>query len=142
MTSLLLDRRLDVVSFGISINHPRIREMANGLELRMLPIDGAVAKKVADDMGAEPCPVKAGEYKFLAADSASVCVGMALVVRADMDDATAYNITSGVFNNVEKFKAAHRLLKKVVTLPRLAQPGQAPFHPAAVKYLKEKGLAK
>jgi len=142
MTSLMLDRRLDVVSFGISINHPRIREMANGLELVMLPMDDDVAKKVADDMGAEPCPVKASDYKFLAADSASVCVGMALVVRADMDDQMAYNLTSGVFNNIDKFKAAHRLLAEVVTPERLAQPGQAPFHPAAMKYLKEKGLAK
>lgn len=142
MTSLMLDRRLDVVSFGISVNHPRVREMANGLELRMLPMDQSVAEKVAANMGAEACPIKADDYKFLASESASVCVGMALVVRADMDDQMAYNITSGVFNNVEKFKAAHRLLGKVVTLERLGKPGQAPFHPAALKYLKEKGLAK
>ena len=51
MTSLMLDRRLDLVSFGISINHPRIREMANGLDLVMLPIAGAAAKKVADGHG-------------------------------------------------------------------------------------------
>jgi uncharacterized protein len=142
MTSLMLDRRLDVASFGISINHPRVREMANGLELRMLPIEQAAAEKVAADMGVEPCPIATADYKFLASDSASVCVGMALVVPADMDDQLAYNITSGVLNNVDKFKAAHRLLGKVVTLERLAKPGNAPFHPGALKYLKEKGLVK
>ncbi len=99
MTSLMLDRRLDGVVFGISINHPRIREMANGLELVMLPIKEETAKKVADELGAETCEIKAGEYKFLASDTSSVCVGMNLVVRADMDEQTAYNITKGIIEN-------------------------------------------
>jgi TRAP transporter TAXI family solute receptor len=142
MTSLMLDRRLDGVVFGISINHPRIREMANGLELVMLPIREDTAKKVADEMGAETCEIKAGEYKFLASDSSSVCVGMSLVVRADMDEQTAYNITKAIIENADKYKAAHRLLQKVVTLETLAQKGQAPHHPGAAKYLKEKGLLK
>lgn len=142
MTSLMLDRRLDGVVFGISINHPRIREMANGLELVMLPIKEETARKVADELGAETCEVKAGEYKFLAADSSSVCVGMSLVVRADMDEQTAYNLTKAIIENADKYKAAHRLLQKVVTLETLAQKGQAPHHPGAAKYLKEKGLLK
>ncbi len=142
MTSLMLDRRLDGVVFGISINHPRIREMANGLDIVMLPMTDATAKKVADELGAAVCHVKAGEYKFLAADTASVCVGMNLVVRADMDEQTAYNITKGIGENLEKFKNAHRLLKKVVTLQTFSAPGPAPFHPGAIKYFKEKGLMK
>lgn len=140
MTSLMLDRRLDVVIFGISYNHPRIREMANGLDLAMLPIEDAVAQKVAEDLGAQTCAFKASEYDFLARDSASVCVGMSVVARADMDEETAYNVTKGVVENVDKFKAAHRLLQKVVTEQTLAEPGQAPFHAGAEKYLREKGL--
>lgn len=142
MTSLMLDRRLDGVVFGISINHPRIREMANGLELVMLPMTEATAKKVADVLGAETCEVKAGEYKFLASDTSSVCVGMNLVVRADMDEQTAYNITKGIIENSEKYKAAHRLLKKAVTNESLARKGLIAHHPGAAKYLKEKGLLK
>jgi TRAP transporter TAXI family solute receptor len=142
MTSLMLDRRLDLISFGISINHPRIQEMANGLELAMLPVDEAVARKVTDDLGGKPCAIKSGEYKFLAADSSSICVGMSVVVRADMDEKLAYNITKGIVENVEKFKAAHRLLQKAVTLQSLSEAGQAPFHPGAEKYLREKGLVK
>lgn len=141
-SSLMLDRRIDVIVFGISYNHPSVREIANGIDLAMLPIDRAVAEKVSKDLGAAPCAFKAGEYKFLAADSASVCVGMSVVVRADMDEATAYNLTKGVFEQVDKFKAAHRLLKQVVTPQTLAEPSPAPFHPGAAKYLREKGLLK
>jgi uncharacterized protein len=142
MTSLMLDRRIDAVVLGISYNHPRIREMANGLELVMLPIGKAEAAKIADDFGIQTCSVKANEYKFLAEDSASVCVGMSLIVRADMDDQTAYNITKGIAEHVDKLQAAHRLLAKVVTLQTMAEGGKAPFHPGAAKYWKEKGLLK
>jgi len=142
MTSLMLDRRLDGVIFGISINHPRIQEMANGLDLVMLPVDESAAKKITDDLGGKPCPIKAGEYKFLAKDSSSVCVGMSVVVRADMDEALAYNITKGIIENIEKYQAAHRLLKAAVTMQSLSEDAQAPFHPGAEKYMREKGLRK
>jgi TRAP transporter TAXI family solute receptor len=142
MTSLMLDRRLDLVSFGISINHPRIREMANGVNLIMLPMSAEAAKKVADDMGGQTCTIKAGEYTFLAADSASVCVGMNVLARADMDEQTAYNITRGITENLENYKSAHRLLAQVVTPQSWSEQGLAPFHPGAAKYFKEKGLLK
>ena len=131
-----------VVAHLRSTVDPRIREMANGLDIVMLPMTEATAKKVSADLGAEPCAFKANEYKFLASDSSSVCVGLAVVVRADMDDQLAYNITKGVGENIEKYKAAHRLLGKVVTMQTFATGGQAPFHPGAAKYLKEKGLIK
>jgi len=142
MNSLMLDRRIDVAIVGLSYNHPSVREMANGVNLIMLPMEEAAAKKVADELGAALCGFKASEYKFLAADSASICVGMSVVARADMDDQTAYNLTRGLAEHVDKFKAAHRLLKQAVTLQTLGEAGQAPFHPGASKFFKEKGLLK
>lgn len=140
MTSLMLDRRIDVVIYGISYNHASVQEIAKGVETVMLPLDDATAKKAADKTGASPCSFKANEYSFLAADSASVCVGMSVVANADMDEKTAYNLTKGMAEQIEKFKGAHRLLAANVTLKTLAEPGQAPFHPGALKYFKEKGL--
>ena len=67
---------------------------------------------------------------------------MNLVVRADMDEQTAYNITKAIIEHSDKYKAAHRLLQKVVTNQTLAGKGLIPHHPGAAKYLKEKGLLK
>jgi uncharacterized protein len=142
IASLMLDRRIDGTVYGISYNHSSIREMANGIDLVMLPMTEATAKRAAGDLGAQACAFKAGEYKFLGQDTASVCVGMSVVVRADMDPQLAYNITRGVFENVEKYKAAHPLLQKAVSVDTLAEKGLVPFHPGAEKYLREKGLLK
>jgi TRAP transporter TAXI family solute receptor len=142
MTSLMLDRRLDMVVVGISINHPRIQEMAKGLDLIMLPVTPEMAKKTADEMGAQPCLIKAGEYSFLASDTMAVCVGLSLVARADLDEKIAYNLTKGIVENIDKYRAAHRLLQKAVTVQSLTEKGQIPYHPGTEKYLREKGLLK
>jgi TRAP transporter TAXI family solute receptor len=142
ITSLMLDRRLDVASFGISINHPRIREMANGLELVMLPLTEESAKKAADELGGKTCTIKPSDYKFLAVETPSICIGMSVLVRQDMDEQTAYNVTKGITDNLDKYKAAHRLLETAVTLQSFTEKGLAPFHPGAEKYFREKGLLK
>jgi TRAP-type uncharacterized transport system substrate-binding protein len=59
-----------------------------------------------------------------------------------MDEKLAYNVTKGIFEHIDKYKAAHRLLQKAVTLESMSEPGQVPFHPGAAKYLREKGLLK
>ena len=142
MTSLILDRRIDGLMFGISYNHPRVREIAKGLEVVMLPITKENAEKTAKEWNAKVCGFKASEYAFLASDSASVCVGMGTYVNEKMDDATAYNVTKAIFEQVDTFKSSHRLLNKVVTVQSLAEAGPVPWHPGALKYLKEKGLVK
>jgi TRAP transporter TAXI family solute receptor len=142
MTSLMLDRRLDGVVFGISINHPRVQEMDNGLDLIMLPASAENAKKVSEKLGSQPCLIKAGEYKFLAADSHSVCVGLITVARADFDEKTAYNITKGIVDNLDKYQAAHRLLQKAVTVESFTEKGLVAYHPGAEKFYKEKGVLK
>jgi TRAP-type uncharacterized transport system substrate-binding protein len=59
-----------------------------------------------------------------------------------MDEKLAYNITKGIFEHVDKYKAAHRLLQKAVTVQSMSAPVQIPFHPGAAKYFREEGLLK
>ena len=121
---------------------PRVREMDNGLALTMLPFSEESAKKVTEELGGKTCSIKANEYRFLHADTASVCVGVGLYVRADTPDQLAYNVTKAFYDHIDKYKAAHRLLAKAVTVQNASEPGAVPFHPGAAKYLKEKGLLK
>ena len=69
MTSLMLDRRIDMISFGMSFNHPRVREIAKGLDIVMLPISKDIADKTTATWNGKTCIIKASEYKFLAKDS-------------------------------------------------------------------------
>ena len=140
MTKLMLDRRIDVMSFGISYNHRRIREVAKGIPMVMLNQGKNAANQVAKQFGIERCKVKASEYKFLKIDSHTVCVGAVIVANKSMSNKTAYDVTKAMLTQIEAFKSAHRALKKATTPKSIAQPSAAPHHPGAIKAYKEAGL--
>ena len=142
ITSLMLDRRIDMTVYGIAYNHPRIREVARGLDVTLLQIPKPVAEQVAKEIGGKTCVFKAAEYKFIDKDMNSVCAGAVIVVNAKMDDKLAYNLAKGIVTQIEKYKTAHRLIKKVTTPQTLAEPSVIPFHPGAAKYFREAGLLK
>ncbi|HZA52537.1 MAG TPA: TAXI family TRAP transporter solute-binding subunit [Myxococcaceae bacterium] len=138
LTSLMLDRRIEAVSFGIAFNHSRIQELARGIPLVQIDVGGQAAAKVATQFGGQPCTIKAKEHDFLSEDKTSVCIGGVIVVHKDMDEATAYNLTKGILANIEDFKSVHRTFEG--TTPRsMAQPAIAPHHPGALRAFKEAG---
>lgn len=141
-SSLMLDRRIDGLMFGISYRHPRVLEIEKGLPIVMLPFDEAASKKVAAQWGGTLCEVKAGEYAFLNGASPSVCMGLGLYVRDDADETLVYNVTKAMYEQIGAFHAAHRLLKQFVTAQTMAEGGLVPHHPGAARYMKEKGLLK
>jgi uncharacterized protein len=66
-----------------------------------------------------------------------------LVANKDLDDDVAYEITKSVFANLDNFKTLHPVFS---TLDAEHMAGDvrniAPFHPGALRYLKESGLLK
>ncbi len=142
IVSLMLDRRIDLANFGIAYNHPRIREIAQGITPVLLDVPKAVAAKVAKQFGGEPCVFGKGEYKFSQQAINSVCIGAVIVASENMNEKQAYDITKALLTQIEKFKTAHRLIKKHTTPQSLAQPAIVPFHPGSARYLKEAGLLK
>jgi hypothetical protein len=140
MTSLMLDRRVDAVSFGISYNHARIREMEKGIPLVQLSVGAAPSADVATRFGGQPCTIKANEHKFINEDKISVCVGGVIAVHKDMPEKQAYDLVKGVLKEIETFKGAHRALKAATTPQSIAEPAVAPHHPGAAKAFKEAGL--
>lgn len=141
IVSLVSDRRIDLVNFGISFNHPRVREIAKNSSPILLSFTEEAAAKVAKKYGGEVCHVKPGEYEWTPNGAVSICIGAVVVVNADMDDELAYNITKAMIEQIETFKdKSHRAIKASATPQVLSQKGSAPFHPGAIKYLKEKGL--
>lgn len=141
IVSLVSDRRLDVVNFGISFNHPRVREIAKSASPILLSYGESAASKIAKQFGGEVCRVKPGEYKWTPNGAISVCMGAVIVANASMDKKLAYDITKAMVEQIETFKnKSHRLIKKTASPQVLAQSGNAPFHPGAMKYFKEKGL--
>ena len=140
MVSLMLDRRIDMMILGIAYRHPRVREVAKGITPVLLDLPKAVAEKVVNRLGGEICKFKKGDYKFSNQDITSICIGALIVVNENMDPDLAYKLAKGTFQQIEKFKTAHRLIKKTATPKTMSTPAIVPFHPGVAKYLSEAGL--
>lgn len=142
-TSLMLDRRIDVMVVGLPLNHRRIREIRKGFNenLVLLDVGAQQSSKIAKDFDIKACKIKAKEkYPFLNNGVNTVCAGVVIVVNKNMPEKTAYNIVSGVLKNLGDFQSAHRALKKATSSKVMAESSVAPHHPGAVKAFKEAGL--
>ncbi len=142
ITSLLLDRRIDLGNFGIAYKHPRVREIAVGIKPVMPLMPREVVERVAKKLGGQVCTIKAGEYTFLDKNFHTICVGQVILVSESMPEEEAYRLTKAVVEQIEEFKTAHRLIAKTATPKVLATPAIAPHHPGALRYFKEKGIVK
>ncbi|HEX7053631.1 MAG TPA: TAXI family TRAP transporter solute-binding subunit [Burkholderiales bacterium] len=141
MSSLYQDRRIDMMNYGVSFNHPSIQEAVKSVDSVLLDIPDDVVRKVAERFGGAPCEVKPGEYKWSPGGATDVCVGAVFVVSEKMDDALAYNLARALVEQIEVFKErSHRAIKATLTPRVLATKGAAPFHPGALRYYRERGL--
>lgn len=141
MSSLYQDRRIDMMNYGISFNHPSVQEAVKAVDSVLLDVPDDVARKVAEQFGGEPCDVKPGEYKWSPEGATNVCVGALFVVSEKMDDALAYNLAKAMVEQIEEFKdRSHRAIKATLTPKVIASRAAAPFHPGAAKFYREKGL--
>ena len=139
--SLYQDRRIDLMNYGVSFNHPSVQEATKGVDSQLLDIPAGVAEKVAAGFGGGACAFKPGEYAWSPAGANSVCVGAVIVVSASMDPGLAYNLAKAMVEQIEAFKdKSHRAIKATATPKVLATKSVAPFHPGAEKYFREKGL--
>jgi TRAP transporter TAXI family solute receptor len=57
-----------------------------------------------------------------------------------LPDAVAYTIVETVWNNVDKLKKAHPLVRNLTQERLCTTEASTPFHPGAIKFFKEKGL--
>lgn len=139
--SLYQDRRIDLMNYGVSFNHPSIQEATKGVDSLLLDVPREVAQRVAERFGGAACAIKPGEYAWSSTGATSVCVGAVVVVSPGMDAGLAYNLARAMIEQIEEFKnRSHRAIKATATPKVLATKSVAPFHPGAEKYFREKNL--
>ncbi|TCP20867.1 hypothetical protein EV207_14816 [Scopulibacillus darangshiensis] len=80
--------------------------------------------------------VKQGTYK-LPNDVHTVAVKAMLVASTDLDEDTVYNITKGLFDNLDKLTNAK---KEYISAKNAVDGIGIKLHPGAEKYFKEKGI--
>lgn len=111
-----------------------------GVKIQMIDHSGAVAamnKKYGNLYYADTIPKSV--YAGMAADNKIASVANVLLVNAKMPDDQAYKIVKAVFDHHKELVAVHKEYENVTIANQKQVSSPIPFHPGAVKYIREKG---
>ncbi|NLE13384.1 MAG: TAXI family TRAP transporter solute-binding subunit [Clostridiales bacterium] len=81
----------------------------------------------------------AGTYANVKKDVTTVAVSATLICDVNLDDQTVYDITKGIFENIDAITAAHGKGAEL-SAEKAVQGISTPMHPGATKYFSELGL--
>ena len=136
----LKDGKIDAAFIVAGPPPPAIPELTTTTGAPLVPIDGEIADKVMAN-----CPyytkytIPAGTYNGQETDIVTVAVKATLIVAADTDEETVYNITKAIFDNAEAI-AAENAKGAELSIENATSGMTAPFHKGAAKYFAEKGV--
>jgi len=84
--------------------------------------------------------IPAGTYTAQTEDELSVAMWNYAIVRAEMPDSLAYEITKLVLENNDRMVQIHAAARATLIENAVPNNGFLPFHPGAIQYLEEQGV--
>jgi TRAP transporter TAXI family solute receptor len=137
------DQKIDAFFWNAGLPTAAILDLGAtpGVKLRLIPHSEAVPKLV-QKYGAFYFTgvIPKGTYKGVDVDVAVAAETHALMAHERMPEPLAYQITRTLLEHTADLVAVHAAAKEL-SLKGAVQGSAVPFHPGAVRYYKEKGLA-
>ena len=136
------DGNLDATLITAGIPTAAITDFAQAHSLKVIPLTGPEIEQLRKE---QPFYAKvtlpANTYKGQAQPVETLAVMAVWAVHDGVSDALAYEVTKALFENLPIMGQVHVQGKNVTPATALAV-GTTPLHPGALRYFKEKGIAK
>lgn len=136
------DGRIDAFMVTGGVPTSAIMDVATQRSIKILPVEDAKISALTSKypfLSAATIPANA--YRGVSAPVKTVAVNAVLIANPKLSEQTVYNLTKTLFENQKELAAAHNKGKEVA-LENATKGISIPLHPGAVKYYKEKGIAK
>ncbi len=136
----LKDGKIDAGFIVAGAPTPAIVELMTTSDAYLVPIEGKVAETVMAN-----CPyytaytIPANTYEGQDKDVATITVKATLIVDADTDEETVYQITKAIFDNADAIALEHAKGAEL-SIENATSGMTAPFHAGAARYFAEKGV--
>jgi uncharacterized protein len=110
--------------------------------IRLLSVEPDIAGKfVKENPGFFATTIAAGTYKGITSPVPTIATATVLVINKNVSDDLAYKMMVAFWKNHDEIGKIHRNWQNV-KLSTALQAAAIPVHPGAMKYYKEKGIAK
>lgn len=136
---LMRDRRADAILNSLFVNHRSVRQLAEAIDLSLIPVTDATASKVAAEWNIGKSTIPASAYDWAPADTLTVTLSAQLFAREDADPKMVADVTAALLDHVDQMQGVHKAMKPLDT-KLMASATAVPYHPAAEDIYKAKGL--
>lgn len=137
---LMKNRQIDVTLQSAGLGVAALRDLSAAVKVNFVPVPAEVVAKVGDP-AYRPAVVPASTYEGQSAEVPTVAINNLLVTHAKVSDEVAYQMTKGIFENLERLGNSHSAGRQI-KLEKATDGLPIPLHPGAEKFYREKGLVK
>ncbi|MGL5446443.1 MAG: TAXI family TRAP transporter solute-binding subunit [Rhabdaerophilum sp.] len=137
----VIKKEITAIFFGAGAPIPAYAKIAGAEQIRFLPLDGdsgAALRKAFPYLAANTIP--ANTYRGQSQAVPTVALWNFIVARQGLADEAAYQITKAILSDPTAAKALHPAAAATV-IGNIGANSFMPFHPGAVRYLRETGAA-
>lgn len=117
-----------------------VTELATTNDIKVLSLDQATIDALCDQYSYYTPYTIAADVYGADEDTQTVAVKATIIVKADLDEELVYNLTKGLFENLDAVAAAHAKGNEM-SLEGAVEGVSVPLHPGAAKYFEEKGVS-
>jgi len=138
---LMRDRRADALLNSVFVGHSSILQVADALDVLLLPISEVTAKTVADQFKINTFIIPGGVYAWSPVDTLTVSLSAHLFALDGSPDMIVGDVTTALIKNIDKMRGIHSEMKPLTT-ELMASSNTVPYHDAAMKAFKAAGYMK
>jgi hypothetical protein len=131
---------VDAVFVTSGIPNATVMELGTAADIVVVPIEGEGLKNLTEKYPFFVPEVIPADTYGTDTDVNTVAVRNIMLVSKDLPDEVVYDITKGIFDNIEDIKASHATAAKHISLENSHIGVEIPFHPGAIKYYEEQGI--
>lgn len=133
---------VDAVFVTSGVPNATVMELGTTADIVIVPIEGEALKNLTSKYPFFVPDVIPADAYGTDADVNTVTVRNIMLVSKDLPDEVVYDLTKGIFDNIDDIKASHATAAKHISLENSHIGVDIPFHPGAVKYYEEQGITK
>ena len=134
---LMKNRQLDATLQSAGLGVASLKDLSTSIPISVV----AVPAEIAEELGAPyiATAIPANTYDGQGEDVATVAVINFLITHDGVPEETVYQMTRGMYENLDEMRAAHSAAD-AIDLQNALQGMPVPLHPGAKRYFDEQGL--
>lgn len=129
---LMRDRRADALLNSLFVGHSSLLQVADALDVVLLPISRGTATAVAERYGVRTFTIPGGAYPWSSADVLTVALSAHLIALDSLPGEIAGDVAAALAANIDRLKSVHSAMKPL-DLGLMMSSTTVPYHQAALR---------